>query len=395
MTNIINSFIDNSVQCWGCGVFDRLFQIVSIAATQMYEQLTFLAMITFVALFTALIVNAVYQNIKSGGNDPFYKKSILKVFINAIVVLGLLGAGVAVPKMVTRVTIEPAALVALTYTQALTQQDMDTVEEKVTYQPMEMADDGFFRPQLRDTIIMLMKTTITQFQSYMKLGVAIMDSAFTWKALLGIGALIKHIGLFFIGLYLFYGFFKLFVRFCFYFVDIIVAMAFFAFFFPMSLMLLAFDGAEHIPDVVKNVSKHISKDQIKKLINAIVALASCVLTYTIIMMVIAKFFSDPDETNVALMEKIMSGEVFEADLNDENLEALTLMSVTVLVYVLNFIYKQIPQITSMILGVFGVSAENQLSEKLADDALTLSKNVINTAVSVGKTIINGGEEKKS
>lgn len=395
MTNIINSFIDNSVQCWGCGVFDRLFQIVSTAATQMYEQLTFLAMITFVALFTALIVNAVYQNIKSGGNDPFYKKSILKVFINAIVVLGLLGAGVAVPKMVTRVTIEPAALVALTYTQALTQQDMDTVEEKVTYQPMEMADDGFFRPQLRDTIIMLMKTTITQFQSYMKLGVAIMDSAFTWKALLGIGALIKHIGLFFIGLYLFYGFFKLFVRFCFYFVDIIVAMAFFAFFFPMSLMLLAFDGAEHIPDVVKNVSKHISKDQIRKLINAIVALASCVLTYTIIMMVIAKFFSDPDETNVALMEKIMSGEVFEADLNDENLEALTLMSVTVLVYVLNFIYKQIPQITSMILGVFGVSAENQLSEKLADDALTLSKNVINTAVSVGKTIINGGEEKKS
>ncbi|MBQ8473752.1 MAG: hypothetical protein IJ500_02725 [Alphaproteobacteria bacterium] len=395
MTNIINSFIDNSVQCWGCGVFDRLFQIVSTAATQMYEQLTFLAMIIFVALFTALIVNAVYQNIKSGGNDPFYKKSILKVFINAIVVLGLLGAGVAVPKMVTRVTIEPAALVALTYTQALTQQDMDTVEEKVTYQPMEMADDGFFRPQLRDTIIMLMKTTITQFQSYMKLGVAIMDSAFTWKALLGIGALIKHIGLFFIGLYLFYGFFKLFVRFCFYFVDIIVAMAFFAFFFPMSLMLLAFDGAEHIPDVVKNVSKHISKDQIKKLINAIVALASCVLTYTIIMMVIAKFFSDPDETNVALMEKIMSGEVFEADLNDENLEALTLMSVTVLVYVLNFIYKQIPQITSMILGVFGVSAENQLSEKMADDALTLSKNVINTAVSVGKTIINGGEEKKS
>lgn len=395
MTNIINSFIDNSVQCWGCGVFDRLFQIVSTAATQMYEQLTFLAMIIFVALFTALIVNAVYQNIKSGGNDPFYKKSILKVFINAIVVLGLLGAGVAVPKMVTRVTIEPAALVALTYTQALTQQDMDTVEEKVTYQPMEMADDGFFRPQLRDTIIMLMKTTITQFQSYMKLGVAIMDSAFTWKALLGIGALIKHIGLFFIGLYLFYGFFKLFVRFCFYFVDIIVAMAFFAFFFPMSLMMLAFDGAEHIPDVVKNVSKHISKDQIKKLINAIVALASCVLTYTIIMMVIAKFFSDPDETNVALMEKIMSGEVFEADLNDENLEALTLMSVTVLVYVLNFIYKQIPQITSMILGVFGVSAENQLSEKMADDALTLSKNVINTAVNVGKTIINGGEEKKS
>lgn len=394
MIDVINSFIDNTVQCWGCGVFDRLFQVVSTAAAEIYSQMTNLAFIVFTALFTAFFVNAIYQNIKAGGTDPFYKKSILKVFINAIIVLSLLGIGVAVPKLVTRITFEPAATVALTYTQVLTKHNMDTVNEKVTYQPMEMSDDGFYRPELRNTIINLMKTTITQFQSYMKLGVAVMDSAFTWEALLGIGALIKHIGLFFIGLYLFYGFFKLFIRFCFYFVDIIVAMTFFAFFFPMSLMLMAFDGAEHIPEVVNNVKKHISKDQIQKLINAIVALASCVLTYTIIMMIIAKFFSDPDETNAALMDKILSGDVFEADLSDENLEALTLMSVTVLTYVLNFIYKQIPQISTMVLGIFGVSPENQLSEKMADDALTLSKNVINTAVNIGKTIINGGEEKK-
>lgn len=395
MTDVINSFIDNTVQCWGCGVFDRLFQVVSTAAAEIYTQMTNLAFIVFFALFTAFVVNAVYQNLKGGGTDLFYKKSIQKVLVNSIIVLSLLGIGVSVPKLVTRVTFEPAATVALTYTQALVKHDIGDVEEKVTYQPMEMSDDGFYRPELRNTIINLMKTTITQFQSYMKLGVAVMDSAFTWEALLGIGALIKHIGLFFIGLYLFYGFFKLFLRFCFYFVDIIVAMTFFAFFFPMSLMLMAFDGADHIPDVVKNVSKHISKDQIKKLINAIVALASCVLTYTIIMMIIAKFFSDPDETNAALMDKILSGDVFEADLSDENMEALTLMSVTVLVYVLNFIYKQIPQISKMVLGIFGVSAENQLSEKMADDALTLSKNVINTAVNIGKTIINGGEEKKS
>ena len=394
MTDIINSFIDSTVQCWGCGVFDRLFQVVSTTAAELYTQMTQLAFIAFLALFIAFFVNAIYQNLKGGGTDPFYKKSIQKVFINSIVVLSLLGMGVAIPKLVTRVTFEPAATVALTYTQALIKHDIEDVEEKVTYQPMEMSDNGLYRPELRDTIIKLMKTTITQFQSYMKLGVAVMDSAFTWEALLGIGALIKHIALFFIGLYLFYGFFKLFIRFCFYFVDIIVAMAFFAFFFPMSLMLMAFDGAEHIPKVVENVRSHISKDQIKKLINAIVALASCVLTYTIIMMIIAKFFSDPDETNAALMDKILSGQVFEADLSDDNLEALTLMSVTVLVYVLNFIYKQIPQISKMVLGIFGVGEENQLSEKMADDALTLSKNIINTAVNVGKTIINGGEDKK-
>ena len=72
---------------------------------------------------------------------------------------------------------------------------------------------------------------------------------------------------------------------------------------------------------------------------------------------------------------------------------LTLTSAIVLVYVLNFIYGQIPQISKMILGIFGVGEEKQLSEKAADDALTLSKNIINTAVKVGKTIISDDGKK--
>ena len=255
MNNVINSFIDNTVQCWGCGLFDRLFGIVSVAAATIYQQLVSLCTILFLAMFTVFVINAIWQNIKAGGKDPFYTKSIQKVIINTLVVFSLLGMGVAVPKLITRVTFEPVATAALVYTEALTNQNSDTVNERVTYQPSKMEDNGFYRPQLRDTIIMLMKVTITQFQSYMKLGIAVMDSAFTWKALLGIGALIKHIMLFVVGLYLFYGFFKLFVRFCFYFVDIIVAMAFFAFFFPISLMMMSFDGAEHLPKVVENIRK--------------------------------------------------------------------------------------------------------------------------------------------
>ena len=394
MNNAINSFIDNTVQCWGCELFDRLFQVVSSAAATIYSQLVSLCTILFLAMFTVFVANAVYQNLKGGGKDSFYKKSIQKVIFNSIVVFSLLGLGVAVPKLITRVTLEPAATATLVYTQALTKQNSEFVNEKVTYQPAKMSDDGFYRPQLRNTIIMIMKTTITQFQSYMKLGIAVMDSAFTWNALLGVGALVKHIMLFVVGLYLFYGFLKLFLRFCFYFVDIIVAMSFFAFFFPISLMMLSFDGAEHLPAVVKNVGNSFSKDQIKKLINAIVALAACVITYTVIIVLLAKFMSDPDETNAILMDKIMSGAVFEADLSTENLEALTLTSAIVLVYVLNFIYGQIPQVSKMILGTFGVGEEKGLSEKMADDAFVLSKNIINTAVSVGKTIINGGEEKK-
>ena len=77
MTEIINSFIDHTVQCWGCGVFDRLFQVVSTAAAELYTQMSNLAFIVFFALFTAFVVNAIYQNLKGGGKDPFYEKSIL------------------------------------------------------------------------------------------------------------------------------------------------------------------------------------------------------------------------------------------------------------------------------------------------------------------------------
>lgn len=226
MNEFMNSLVDSSVQCWGCPVFDRLFQIVSNAAAAVYDQFIVFCAIIFCVLFAFFVLNAVWQNIKGGVGDPWYQKSIKPVIINSLVSLTFLSMGVYLPRFVTTITFEPVADIALIYTHNMLQTDTDAVNQRVTYQPMEMSDDGFYRPQLRDKIIMLMKTTITQFQSYMKLGIAVMDGAFSTNALLGIGNLIKHIVLFFIGLYLFYGFFKLFVRFCFYFADIIIAMAF-------------------------------------------------------------------------------------------------------------------------------------------------------------------------
>ena len=258
---------------------------------------------------------------------------------------------------------------------------------------MKMSDDGFYRPQLRDKIIMLMKTTITQFQSYMKLGIAVMDGAFSIRALLGIGNLIKHIILFFVGLYLFYGFFKLFVRFCFYFADIIVAMTFFAFFFPLSLILMAFKGADNVPQWISGLGRGIGVGEFKRLINAIITLAAAVLTYSVIMTIIAKFFAAPGQSAAEIMELITSGNIFATDLSFDNLENITLVSCIILVYVLNFIYAQIPSITNMVLGTFGVKEENKLSEQLADDAMALTKNIANVAKTVGKNIISGGEAK--
>lgn len=391
MNDFINPVIDASVQCWGCPIFDRLFQIVSNAAAAVYDQFVIFCAIIFCVLFAFVVLNAVWQNIKSPTPDPWYQKSLKPLLINSLVSLTFLSMGVYLPRFVSSVTFEPVANITLIYTQSMLQTNPETVNEHVTYQPMEISDDGFFRPELRDSIILLMKTTITQFQSYIKLGIAVMDKAFSLDALLGIGNLIKHIILFFIGLYLAYAFFKLFWRFCCYFADIIVAMTFFAFLFPLSLILVAFKGAD-APSWVTNLGKGIGTKQFKKLINAIIALAAAVLTYTVIMVIIAKFFSAPGQSAADIMQLITSGEVFAGDLSGDNLAAMTLGGCIILVYVLNFLYTQIPTVTQMVLDSFGVSQENQLSEQLADDAMKLTSTIVETVKKAGATIISGGKK---
>ncbi len=394
MSGIVTSLVNKSVQCWGCPVFDRLFQIVSFAAAATYDYFSKICVILFFAIFTVFIINAVWQNFKGGFSDPWYQKSIQKVFVNGIVAVSLMGAGVMVPRFISTVTFEPVAQVTLMYTQSMIKLDTQAVEEKVSYQPEEIKEEGFYRPQLRDKILLLMKTTVTQFQAYMKLGLAMMDNAFSWKALLGVGSLVKHVILFLIGLYLAWGFLKLFFRYCCYFADAIIAMAFFAFFFPLSLATIAFKGADSVPGWVGKLGNGVGINQIKNLINSIVTLGSVIITYTVIMVIIAKFFSAPDASVNDLMTAITTGTIYEEDLNTDNLQAMTLMSCVVLVYVLNFIYKQIPQITKMILDAFGVQEKKDAGEQFANDMMQLTKNVVDTTVKIGKTIISGGEGKE-
>ncbi len=394
MNEWLSSSVDSMVQCWGCGVFDRLFQIVSDAAALVYDKFASFCIVLFCIMFSFFVINAVWKTVRGNVSDPLYEKSIQRVFINAIICIGLLGMGVALPRLLTSVTFEPVAQVAQTYTQAMINIDHDTVAEKVTYEPQKMSEDGFYRPELRDKIIMLMKTTITQFQSYIKLGIAVMDSAFSWSALLGIGALIKHFILFVIGLFISWNFFKLFFRYCCYFADIIIAMAYFAFFFPFSLMLFAFNGADNVPNWIGGLGKTVGVNQFKNLINAIITLASAVITYTVIMAIIAKFFAAPDVSSADLMNAITTGQIFDAELDLTNTEAMTFISCIVLVYVLNYIQGQIPQVSKMVMSVFGVSEEKQLSEQLANDMMNLTKTVVETTKKIGKTIISGGEKKE-
>jgi len=391
MNGMVDSWIDSTVQCWGCRVFERLFQIVSDAAAAVYDKFIILCTILFLVLFGFVILNIVWKNIKGGGGTS-YIKSLKPLIINSLVTLTFLGMGVALPRFVSTITFEPAAQVALVYTQSMLHTDNESVAQRVTYKPInEMSDDGFFRPELRDTIIQLMKTTITQFQSYMKLGVAVMDKAFEWKMFLGVGTLLKHIVMFFVGLYLFYGFFKLFIHFCFYFADIIVAMTFFAFLFPLGLTMMAFKGSD-APAWMSKLGGGIGAKQIKSLINAIITLAAAVITYTVIMVVIAKFFSDAGTSSTDLVHMITSGDtLFESSLSDDNLESLTVAGCVVLVYIVNYLYSQIPKVTKMVLSTFDLSEESSLSESVAAQATGWVKSVAGQIASAGKTVLTGGK----
>lgn len=396
MNGILNNFVDNVAQCWGCEVFDNLFRVVSNAGAAVYNKIADICFILFAVLFVFFVIWAVWKHInpkKPETGDPFYMKSVVRVVINSLFALTLLGIGVGFPRFITRVTFEPVADVALIYSQSMLQTTPKQVDERVHYQPKPMKDDGFFRPELRNTIISLMKTTFTMFQSYMKLGIAVMDGAFSWAHIHNVGDIFRHIIMFFVGLYLFYGFFKLFIRFCFYFVDVIVHMAMFAFLFPIGLMMMSFRGGD-MPDWMSSLGKGLGTDQLKKLISAIITLASAVITYMVILAIISRYFSDSGTDTNELMNAILSGKVFESDLSDENLASITLIGAIILVYVLNYIYKQIPNVSKMVLGTFGATdGENKFSEQMADDAEKLVGLVTSSIKSVGNTIINGGEKK--
>ena len=153
------------------------------------------------------------KNIKEGFKDGWFDKSLRPVFVNSLFALLFLGMGVMLPRFITTVTFEPVAYVTQTYSAAMMQQTSEQIDQQIAYEPLDMDDsNGIFRVELRDTIIDIAKVTITQFQVYMKLGVAILDSALSWSMFFGVGAFVKHFILAIIGVYLFWAFFKMFFK---------------------------------------------------------------------------------------------------------------------------------------------------------------------------------------
>ena len=170
-------------------------------------------------------------------------------------------------------------------------------------------------------------------------------------------------------------------------------MAMFAFFFPLSLIMVAFRGADNVPSWMSGLGKDIGINQFKNLINAIIALSAAVITYTVIMVIIAKFFTAPDASVNEIMNAITTGNIFDVELSDDNLASLTIMGTVVLVYMISYIQSMVPDVTKMVLSAFNVSTKNDLSEQLANDAMALTSATINTVKNVAKTVITGDDKK--
>jgi len=392
MQELANSLIDSGVQCWTCPVFDNLFAIISNTAAAAYQRLCIFSVLIFCVLLAFYALNIVWQNIKTGAKDSLFDKAVRPLLIKSLIALSLLSMGLIVPRFISTITFEPVAVMTLQYSKAMLPADyaIPAYENAI-----QLGNNGFFNPELRDTIMQIMETSVANFQVYIKIGIAIIDAAFSLKALLGIGALIKHIIICFIGIFLTYNFAKLFIKYSFCFMDVIFAMAMFAFFFPLSVVLFIFKGATDAPGWMKSLGSNLGGSQIKKLINAIVSMASAILTYTVIMLIIRGFL----DANGVDADSIRnsSESLFDFDLENSSAMQITFAGAIVLVYVINYIADQIPKVTEKILSVFNIKQENALSKEMGENAFQLTKIVANKTKELAKIIINpesASKEKK-
>ena len=388
--------VDNLIQCFGCGIFDRLFIVISAASVAVYEHMVDWALLALLIFWVFYILWVFWSFLFPPGGkeqkDFSYIEKLRMTFVNTLLVMALLFLGITVPRFISIITFEPAANITTVYTQAILQIDSEMVEERITYRPLPMDDDGIFRPELRDSVILLMATVTTQFQGMITLGIAVMDGAFSWAAIRSPAALLRHILMFLMGAYLVYFFFRAFIRFCCYFLDVILELAMFAFFFPFMLVSFVLQNSES-QDWVKAIGKGFSGERIKGVVQAIVNLAASVIVFVIIMVIIARFFQAAGTDPNTLANLVLEGNIRGRDLSTENLLNLTLMSMIILGYLINYITGTIKDVGNEIFSVFNVKPEGKEGEKVAKAIDFAAASLAAWTVKTGK-IAMGIEEKK-
>ncbi len=388
MQEIANYFIDTGTQCWACPLFDKLFAIVSNTTGAMYERLTFFCVLIFSVLFAFYVLNAFWQNLKSGMSDNFFQQSIKPVLINSVLALSLLALGLNVPKIISQITFEPVATITLEYSKIMLPDDIKTTNK---YQPTELKDTGFFNVELRDTILQILQNSVTGFQVFIKFGVAVIDSAFSFPKKLDFSLLIKRFLVVIVGLYLTYYFAKFFIQYSICFLDIIVAMALFAFFFPFSLVFFIFRNAKDVPSWMKNLGDNLQKN-IKSLINAIVSVVGAILTYTVILLIIRGYLNG-NEINTDSVENV-SESLFNFNIDNPSAIQVTFFGIIALVFIIKYLANKKLDVTKEIFSAFGVQANDSLSKEMGKNVFELTNIVAQQTKQVVKNIINPEAKKE-
>ena len=385
----MNQVIENLVQCIGCAVFDHLFQIVSVIGAVVYQRMSELATVMIVLFWLYYAVFLFWSFLKSSDGEVFYKEKFQKPLIATIAVGVLLSLGVMIPRALSMLTFEPVAEITTVYSQMILQITPEEVTQRITYVPMPMADDGIFRPELRDSVIHLMATVVTQFQGLMMLGVAVVWNSFSFT--LNPVQLLRNILMFIMGVYLLYTFFKLFIRFCFYFLDVIIELALFAFLFPFSLAAFVLNSSESA-GWVKDIGKGVAGSQrFKRVVGSIVNLAATVLVYLVVMVVIAKFFQSSAMEANELVGLVLSGDLSHLDLSNENMVNMSLLTFIILGYLLDYLVRQVPEVSEEIFKAFGVDQLNEVGKKMADEVMTSAKGVVDQVSEKVGTAIKGNK----
>ena len=400
MLELGQSITENLGQCWACPVFDYLFTIISKCAAAAYANLAAIGFVIFLVLLAFYIVNVAWVNIKNGGKDSMFQKTLKPVLIRALVGLTLLGLGIQVPRAVSIVTLEPVATLTLEFSKTILPDGGKNVMPYETTQ--NLGDQGFFTEDLRTTMLTLIRVSVTNFQSYVNVGLNIMNQSFSLWRLIGAGItgkLIKEIIIFFLGLFLTYNFGKLFIQYSFCFMDVIIAMAIFAFFFPLSIVFFIFQDAQDAPKWMNGFGKSLGAGQIKQLINAIVSIAASILTYTIIIAILAGFLTNQGVNIDALNDDPnFFKSVFEFDLDaDAAIDQISILSLVVLAFIVQYLADQVQEVTKKVLTTFGLKQEDSASKEMGKNVWALTNLAFNNAKNFTKTVITrgAGTETKS
>ena len=401
----MDDIVISLVQCIGCPIMDKLFLIISALAARVYDAMVTWAWLILVIFWVFYLFWIVLKTISDKeAKDWMYQKSVKPVFINSLIICAFLGLGTYFPRFISLITIEPVTATLLSYSQAIIQTDQKKVDQKVFYRPTPMKDDGFFRPKLRDNIINIFKTTVMQFQTIIKLGFIVLEKAFSWEVLLAavlpiisgffIGPLSilvaiitsivfwKQILMFVLGLYILIRFVMIFFKFMFRFVDIIVSLMLFAFFFPFMLVFFVLKNSSSA-DWVKKMGAALSPKLIKNAIDSLVGLVFYVVTFTIIATVIAKFLASDAVPSSEILKHILDGTLNKDILGDIEFTNITLFSLIVLSFIIDFLMKEIPKGMNDIYKELGISSKSELSDTTADVVMASTKNIVK---GVGKSI---------